>query len=238
MFSLAVDGRQLLCRMWTETHNLPLDRLLVTYATSWQKWASYLSHVLYVQYVSKVMFFPVGIGWPSMRFLWCCPLLIAVFSPFTAGGRKKYNREHLLSFRFLKECQEPPEGLFLPGAIGLVRKTGGDATGPMIGGFPRDPREDRHTGRDKRVCCVSVCIYACTYVFTCLHACTSIYTCEHVSIFVAQVLTYVYHQSDMFCSLCRATPAVEVVLQCESLSNSPRSSMFPRTKWVLHRVLL
>ena len=78
---------------------------------------------------------------------------------------------HLLSLRFLKECLEPPEDLLLPGAIGLVRKTGGDATGPMSGGFPRDPRENRHTGREKRVCCVSVCIYACTCVRVCLFAC-------------------------------------------------------------------
>ena len=92
--------------------------------------------------------------------VWCCPLLLLVISPFTAGVRKKYNRDHLLSLRYLKECLEPPEGLFYPGAIDLVRKTGGDATGPMSGGFPRDPREDRHMGRGKMVCCASVCIYA------------------------------------------------------------------------------
>ena len=114
--------------------------------------------------------------------VWCSPLLIAVISPFTAGGRKKYNREHLLSFRFLKECMEPPEGLFLPGAIGLVRKTGGDAMGPMSGGFPRDPREDRHTGRDKRVCCVFV--HTCMYMLTCLPVCMPAQAFLHVNMLV------------------------------------------------------
>ena len=128
------------------------------------------------------------------------PLLIAVISPFTAGGRKKYNREHLLSFRFLKECMEPPEGLFLPGAIGLVRKTGGDAMGPMSGGFPRDQREDRHTGRDKRVCCVFV--HTCTYMLTCLPVCMPAQAFIHVNMLVCLMhkCLCVYHQSDMFLS--------------------------------------
>ena len=114
--------------------------------------------------------------------VWCCPLFLPVISPFTAGGRKKYNREHLLSLRFLKECLEPPEDLFLPGAINLVRKTGGDATGPMSGGFSRDPREDRHTGRDKRVCCVFV--HTCMYMLTCLPVCMPAQAFIHVNMLV------------------------------------------------------
>ena len=67
---------------------------------------------------------------------------------------------------------------------------------------------------ERKGCVVCLCAYmhVHAYVFACLHACTSIYTCEHVSMYVAQVLTYIHHQSDMFCSFCRATPAVEVVL--------------------------
>ena len=97
------------------------------------------------------------------------PALMSIPSP-TVGGRKKYNREHLLSLRFLKECMEPPEGLFLPGTIGLVRKTGPDAPGPMGGVGPRDLRDDRHSGgRDKRVCGQRVC--ACAYSCWCGRAC-------------------------------------------------------------------
>ena len=44
-----------------------------------------------------------------------------------------YDRDHLLSLRFLKECLEPPKDLFFPGAIDLVRRTEGDVAGPKRG---------------------------------------------------------------------------------------------------------
>ena len=146
---------------------------------------------------SFMMFEWSEIGRLTMLFLHvpCCPLLApsSHFSP-TAGGRKKYDRDHLLSLRFLKECMEPPEGLFLPGALSLVRKTGGDIPGPMSVGYPRDPRDVRDSrddrypgGRDKRVCvcacvraCMHVCACACAYAHTCTSACLLV--CLHVCV--------------------------------------------------------
>ena len=96
-------------------------------------------------------------------------------SPLSAGGRKMYSRDQLLSLRFLKECLEPPEGLFLnPGAIGLVKRVGGDLPGPMGGGV--HPRDDRHTGPNKKVCAYAhmwtcVCVCVCVCIFTRPYAC-------------------------------------------------------------------
>ena len=87
-------------------------------------------------------------------------LPLCIPSP-VVGGRKKYDREYLLSLRHLRECQEPPEGLFLPGALGLVRKGGGDMPGPMGGaGFYR---EDRYPGqKEKKVClCMLMHLHSC-----------------------------------------------------------------------------
>ena len=101
-------------------------------------------------------------------------------SPLSAGGRKKYSRDHLLSLRFLKECLEPPEGLFLnPGAIALVKRVGGDLSWVMGGG--RVHPQDFPGPRDKKGVWASVSAHACVCV--CMWGicvCICVCVCVHV----------------------------------------------------------
>ena len=64
-------------------------------------------------------------------YMYCCVFLS--FSPCLELHRLTYDREYLLSLRFLRVCMEPPEDLFFPGAIDLVRAEHDDAAGPKRG---------------------------------------------------------------------------------------------------------
>ena len=58
---------------------------------------------------------------------------LALFSSASCSEVYVYDRDYLLSLRFLKECLEPPKDLFFPGAIDLVRRTKGDVADPKRG---------------------------------------------------------------------------------------------------------
>ena len=91
-----------------------------------------------------------------------------------------YDREFLLSFRFLKECKEPPKELIHTdnNMLEMIRRHGGMDSIRRDAFLPHYQHPPPHAGT-KRVStdCVCVCVRACVCVCVCARACVCAYVC-------------------------------------------------------------